>query len=286
MPAKTIGNVQQISSINALQQLLQGFFLSGKKVGLVPTMGALHEGHISLIKKARSENDIVVCSIFVNPTQFNDPNDLAKYPRTIERDIELLKSAKCDILFAPSVEEIYPEKDTRVFDFGGLDKVMEGVYRPGHFNGVAQIVSKLFYIVKPHNAYFGKKDFQQLVIIKYITKKLNLPVNIVACETMRESDGLAMSSRNALLNKEEREDAILLSKALFFVKDNATQYSVAELKQKVNEILSISALIKQEYFEIVDTETLLSVNKIVPGKTVACIAAFVGNVRLIDNISL
>lgn len=278
--------MQQINSVNALQHLLQGFFLSGKKVGFVPTMGALHEGHISLIKKARSENDIVVCSIFVNPTQFNDPNDLAKYPHTPERDSELLKNAGCDVLFSPSVEEMYPEKDTRIFDFGGLDKVMEGVYRPGHFNGVAQIVSKLFYIIKPHNAYFGKKDFQQLAIIKYITKKLNLPVNIVPCETIRESDGLAMSSRNVLLNKEERKDAILLSKALFFVKDNATKYSIEELKQKVNEKLSVSALIKPEYFEIVDADTLLPVKKIVPGKTVACIAAFVGNVRLLDNISL
>lgn len=278
--------MQQITSVNALQQLLQGFFLSGKKVGFVPTMGALHEGHISLIKKARSENDIVVCSIFVNPTQFNNPNDLAKYPRTPKRDSELLRNAGCDILFSPSVEEMYPEKDTRTFDFGGLDKVMEGAHRPGHFNGVAQIVSKLFDAVKPHNAYFGKKDFQQLVIIKYITKKLNLSVNIVPCETVREADGLAMSSRNLLLNEEERKVASQLSKVLFFVKEKADELSVKELIEKVNEMLSVSALIKLEYFEIVDADTLLPVNKILPGKTVACIAAFVGNVRLIDNISL
>jgi pantoate--beta-alanine ligase len=278
--------VQETFTIAQLQKILSNFKKSGKSIGFVPTMGALHAGHISLIEKAKAENDLVVCSIFVNPTQFNDPKDLLKYPRTPENDKQLLLKAGCDILFSPAVDEMYPEKDNRVFDFGGLDKVMEGLYRPGHFNGVAQIVSKLFDAVKPNKAYFGKKDFQQLVIIKHITKQLNLPIEIIACETVRENDGLAMSSRNILLNNNERTQAIQLYKALSFVKQNASVLSVNELKEKVNEMLSDFNLIKTEYFEIVDADTLQTVNKIVPGKTVACIAAFVGNVRLIDNISL
>lgn len=278
--------MQETFTIAQLQKILSNFKKSGKSIGFVPTMGALHAGHISLIEKAKSENDLVVCSIFVNPTQFNDPKDLLKYPRTPEHDKQLLLKAGCDILFSPAVDEMYPEKDNRVFDFGGLDKVMEGIHRPGHFNGVAQIVSKLFDAVKPNKAYFGKKDFQQLVIIKHITKQLNLPIEIIACETVRENDGLAMSSRNMLLNNNERTQAIQLYKALSFVKQNASVLSVNELKEKVNEMLSDFNLIKTEYFEIVDADTLQTVNKIVPGKTVACIAAFVGNVRLIDNISL
>lgn len=278
--------MQETSTIAQLQEILLNFKLSGKSIGFVPTMGALHAGHISLIEKAKVENDIVVCSIFVNPTQFNDPNDLIKYPRTPEQDKHLLLNAGCDILFSPAVDEMYPEKDSRMFDFGELDKVMEGAHRPGHFNGVAQIVSKLFDAVKPDRAYFGKKDFQQLAIIKYITRQLNLPVQIIPCETMREKDGLAMSSRNVRLNEQERLQALQLSKVLFFVKENAAQLSVKELKEKANEMLSTFDLIKREYFEIADADTLQTVDRIVPGKTVACIAAFVGNVRLIDNISL
>lgn len=278
--------MQETFTITQLQEILLNFKLSGKSIGFVPTMGALHAGHISLIEKAKAENDIVVCSIFVNPTQFNDPNDLIKYPRTPEQDKHLLLNAGCDILFSPAIDEMYPEKDSRMFDFGGLDKVMEGAHRPGHFNGVAQIVSKLFDAVKPDKAYFGKKDFQQLAIIKYITRQLNLPIQIIPCETMREKDGLAMSSRNIRLNEQERLQALQLSKVLFFVKENAAQLSVKELKEKANEMLSTFDLIKTEYFEISDADTLQTVDRIVPGKTVACIAAFVGNVRLIDNISL
>lgn len=278
--------MQETFTITQLQEILRNFKISGKSIGFVPTMGALHAGHISLIEKAKAENNIVVCSIFVNPTQFNDPNDLIKYPRTPEQDKHLLLNAGCDILFSPAVEEMYPEKDNRMFDFGGLDKVMEGAHRPGHFNGVAQIVSKLFDAVKPDRAYFGKKDFQQLAIIKYITRQLNLPIQIIPCETIREKDGLAMSSRNIRLNEQERLQALQLSKVLFFVKENASQLSVKELKEKANEMLSTSDLIKIEYFEISDADTLQTVDRIVPGKTVAFIAAFVGNVRLIDNISL
>jgi pantoate--beta-alanine ligase len=278
--------VLEVTTIAQLQKILSNFKKSGKTIGFVPTMGALHAGHISLVEKAKAENDIVVCSIFVNPTQFNDPNDLLKYPRTPDHDKQLLIKVGCDILFSPSVDEMYPEKDSRVFDFGGLDKSMEGLFRPGHFNGVAQIVSKLFDTVKPNKAYFGKKDYQQLVIIKYLTKQLKLPIEIIACETVREKDGLAMSSRNLLLSNNERIQALQLYKALCFVKQNASVFSVKELKEKVKEMLSKFNLIKIEYFEIVDANTLQPVNTIVPGETVACIAAFVGNVRLIDNISL
>lgn len=278
--------MQETFTIAQLQEIILNHKKSGKTIGFVPTMGALHAGHISLIEKARAENNIVVCSIFVNPTQFNDPNDLIKYPRTPELDKQLLINAGCDILFSPAVDEMYPVKDERVFDFGGLDKVMEGAHRPGHFNGVAQIVSKLFNAVKPDKAYFGKKDFQQLAIIKYITKQLNLPIQIIPCETMREPDGLAMSSRNIRLNSEERKQALQLSKALFFVKENASVLSVKELKEKVNEMLSGYDLIKTDYFEIADSETLQPVDTVISDKTVACIAAFVGKVRLIDNISL
>ncbi len=278
--------MQETTTIKALQQILQEFKVSGKKVGFVPTMGALHLGHISLIEKARAENDIVVCSIFVNPTQFNNLSDLKNYPRTPENDKQLLINAGCNILFSPQIEEMYPEKDNRVFDLGGLDKVMEGAHRPGHFNGVAQIVSKLFDAVSPDRAYFGKKDFQQLAIIKYITKQLNLPIQIIPCETLRENDGLAMSSRNVRLNEEERKQAVQLSKVLFFTKENSEKLSVSELKHEAYKMLSAFDLIKTEYFEIADSETLEPVEIIRPDKTVACIAAFVGNVRLIDNISL
>jgi pantoate--beta-alanine ligase len=278
--------VQETTTIKALQQILQEHKNSGKKIGFVPTMGALHAGHISLIEKARKENDIVVCSIFVNPTQFNNLSDLKNYPHTPENDKQLLINAGCDILFSPEIEEMYPEKDTRIFNLGGLDKVMEGAYRPGHFNGVAQIVSKLFEAVMPNKAYFGKKDFQQLAIIKYITKQLNLPIQIIPCETMREKDGLAMSSRNVRLNEEERKQAVQLSKVLFFTKENSEKLSVSELKHKAKEMLSAYDLIKTEYFEITDADTLEPVEKTKTGKTIACIAAFVGNVRLIDNISL
>lgn len=278
--------MQETFTIAQLQEIILNLKKSGKTIGFVPTMGALHAGHISLIEKARAENDIVVCSIFVNPTQFNDLNDLIKYPRTPELDKQLLLNAGCDILFSPTVDEMYPVKDERVFDFGGLDKVMEGAHRPGHFNGVAQIVSKLFDAVKPDRAYFGKKDFQQLAIIKYITKQLNLPIQIIPCETIREQDGLAMSSRNIRLNTEERKQALQLSKALFFVKENASVLTVKELKEKVNEMLNGYDLIKMDYFEIADSETLQPVDTVISAKTVACIAAYVGNVRLIDNISL
>ena len=258
-----------------------------KTVGFVPTMGALHAGHLSLIEFASTENDIEVVSIFVNPTQFNSKEDLKKYPRDEERDLEKLKNINCDIVFIPEVEEMYPEDDNRIFDFQGLDKIMEGKYRNGHFNGVAQIVSTLFEIVNPNKAYFGKKDFQQVAIIKYLNENYlrDLNIEVVACDIIREEDGLAMSSRNMLLNKEQRSEASLISKTMFFYCSNYEKYSVAGLKSKIISEINSNIHLEVEYFDIVDSKSLKSVQDIIPGKTTACIAVYAGIIRLIDNFS-
>ncbi len=254
-------------------------------IGFVPTMGALHEGHFSLVRRARAENDIVVVSVFVNPTQFNDKNDLLRYPRTLDADLEKLSHIKCDIVFAPAVEEIYPEPETRVFDFGHLDTVMEGKFRPGHFNGVAQVVSRLFEIVKPDKAYFGLKDFQQLAIIRELVRQLKLPVTIIPCEIVREPDGLAMSSRNTLLSPECRKAAPLIRKTLLKANELKQDKSVQELKNFVIAEIDSNPYLKVEYFEIINETNLLPVNLwSEPGGKVGCIAVFAGSVRLIDNI--
>lgn len=255
------------------------------RIGFVPTMGALHAGHASLVERSVQENDITVVSIFVNPTQFNDKNDLKNYPRTLDADCKLLEELHVDIVFAPSVEEMYPEKDLRVFDFSPIDKVMEGACRPGHFNGVAQVVSKLFDIVRPTCAYFGEKDFQQIAIVKEMTKQLGLPVEIKPCPTKRESDGLALSSRNLLLSTEERSHALAISKALRESKAFAAEHSVDETLRFVEQQIASDGFLRLEYYAIVDGNTLQAIRNW--GDTdfaVGCIAAFCGNVRLIDNI--
>lgn len=254
-------------------------------VGFVPTMGALHRGHISLVEKAKKENGLVVVSIFVNPTQFNDPGDLQRYPRNFEADLKLLEPTGCDFVFAPEVNEIYPEPDTRVFDFGRMGEVMEGKFRPGHFNGVAQVVSKLFDIVNPDKAYFGQKDFQQLAIIKKLAKDFYPSIVIVPCPIVREPDGLAMSSRNMLLTVDQRNAAVLISQTLFKVKNLTFHKSVKELTQWVVEEVNKSSWLDVEYFEIVDESTLMPVESWdVEGTKVGCIAAYCGKIRLIDNI--
>lgn len=261
-------------------------FKSGATIGFVPTMGALHKGHLSLIECSVKQNDITVVSIFVNPTQFNDKNDFKNYPKTLDADLKILSDAKCDIAFVPSENEIYDEPDNRIFDFGNLDKVMEGKYRPGHFNGVAKIVTRLFDVINPHRAYFGLKDFQQLIIVKKITEDLKLPVKIIACPTLRENDGLAMSSRNSLLSAEERKHAVLIYNALFQAKRDRGKYTIRDIKKKVIDVLNEDPYIRVEYFEIVSAANLkpvLSWNE--PSVKVGCIAARVGNVRLIDNIN-
>lgn len=257
-----------------------------KIIGFVPTMGALHRGHLSLVEKAKTESNLVIVSIFVNPTQFNDPHDLKNYPKTQEEDISLLETLKTDAVFLPEVVDIYPTRDTRIFNFGNLDKVMEGRFRPGHFNGVAQVITKLFDLVKPHKAFFGQKDFQQLAIIKKLVEMQNYPVEIVPCPTVREPDGLAMSSRNSLLTEEERIHAPLISKTLFAAREKKNTYSLPNLKKWVIETINSDPFLEVEYFEIVNSETLNPVNFWNdPGQKTGCIAVKIGKIRLIDNVN-
>ncbi|HET9572077.1 MAG TPA: pantoate--beta-alanine ligase [Bacteroidales bacterium] len=274
-----------IHTISELKAHLDEYKSLDNTIGLVPTMGALHEGHIRLVERCVQENNICVVSVFVNPTQFNDKNDLISYPRTPEQDAEMLRKAGCKFIFMPSAEEMYPEADTRVFEFGALERVMEGSFRPGHFNGVAQIVSKLFDIVMPNRAYFGEKDFQQLAIIRKMTSDLALPIEIVPCPIVREKDGLAMSSRNRRLSSEEREKAPLIAQLLF---KSATFVSVKSIPDTISFVkrnLEADPTFRLEYFEIVDGDTLQPVESWEDSNhIVGCIAVFCGPVRLIDNI--
>ncbi|GHT43193.1 pantothenate synthetase [Bacteroidia bacterium] len=249
-------------------------------------MGALHQGHIELIKQSAAENDISVVSIFVNPTQFNDKNDLLNYPRTLDTDCERIDSTGTSLVFAPSVEEIYPEPDTRQFGFGPLETVMEGQFRPGHFNGVAQVVSRLFDIVKPDRAYFGEKDFQQLAIIRALVKQLNLNIEIIAHPIVREPDGLALSSRNMRLSSDQRKNAVIISQALFESKAKKERLPLTEIKQEVIEKINAVPEFQVEYFDLVDRDSLQTVKDWKDSEhIVGCIAAYAGDVRLIDNIS-
>ena len=272
-----------VETIKGLKQELEKY--SSKNIGFVPTMGALHDGHISLVKRSVGENDVTVVSVFVNPTQFNDKADLERYPRTEEADKKLLEAAGCDIVFMPQVEEMYPEEDTRKFNFGCIETVMEGKYRPGHFNGVAQIVSKLFYAVEPTRSYFGEKDFQQVAIIRDMVRQLNLPVEIIACPIIREESGLARSSRNELLSAEERKKAALISQVLSKSVNFAKEMSVDEVKNWVIDQFKVDDVFKMDYYDIVDGNTLQSVSSWDESDyIVGCIAVYCGKIRLIDNI--
>ena len=274
-----------VHTIKDLQAGLSAWRAQGKKIGLVPTMGALHAGHASLVKRCVAENDAAVVSVFVNPTQFNDKNDLVKYPRTPEADCRLLEECGAAFVFAPSVEEMYPEPDTRRFSYAPLDTVMEGAFRPGHFNGVCQIVSKLFDAVQPDRAYFGEKDFQQLAIIREMVRQLKYPLEIVGCPIVREEDGLALSSRNARLSAEERKNALRISQTLFESRTFATSHTVTETQKFVEDTIAATPGLRLEYFELVDGSTL---QKIADWEetsyAVGCITVFCGEVRLIDNI--
>ncbi len=271
-------------TIPVTRTAIQKQISNGKTIGFVPTMGALHEGHLALVKRAASENDYVVVSIFVNPIQFNNPEDLAKYPRTLEEDLQKLEGTGCSLVFAPSGEEMYPEPDLTEFDFGQLDKVMEGKFRPGHFRGVAIVVKKLLEIITPTKAYFGEKDFQQLAIIKKMASMLKMPVEIVPCPIVREPDGLAMSSRNIRLTEEERAEAPVIHKALSGIKENYSWFIPEGVKQLIRGEIQESHYFRVEYIDIVDTETLLPVEDWMDVEhAVVCVAAFIGNVRLIDN---
>jgi pantoate--beta-alanine ligase len=256
-------------------------------IGFVPTMGALHQGHLSLIRHSGSMCDITVASIFVNPAQFNDKGDYQRYPRTPEKDGEALENAGCDIVFIPSEKEMYPEKDERIFDFGGLDKVMEGKFRPGHFNGVAQIVSRLFDIVNPDKSFFGQKDFQQVRIIRQMVQQLRLTTEIIVCPTVRERDGLAMSSRNILLSDKQRHEAVEISQALFNAKAHAIKTSVNTVREEAIRRINSSSELEVEYFEIVDSDALQPVVDWDCSEEIfACVAVHAGKIRLIDNIQL
>ena len=274
-----------IHTIKDLQTELSVLKAQGKKVGLVPTMGALHTGHASLVKRSVNENEVTVVSVFVNPTQFNDKNDLIKYPRTLDVDCELLEHCGASFVFAPSVEEMYPEPDVRQFSYAPLDIVMEGAFRPGHFNGVCQIVSKLFDAVQPHRAYFGEKDFQQLAIIREMVRQMKYDLEIVGCPIVREEDGLALSSRNARLSVEERENALNISRTLFKSRTFAATHSVSETQKMVEDAIAEAPGLRLEYFEIVDGNTLQKVGDWNDTSyAVGCITVFCGDVRLIDNI--
>lgn len=274
-----------VHTIKDLQAALSALRAQGKTVGLVPTMGALHAGHASLVKRSVAENDVTVVSVFVNPTQFNDKNDLVKYPRTLEADCVLLESCGASFAFAPSVEEMYPEPDTRQFSYAPLDTVMEGAFRPGHFNGVCQIVSKLFDAVKPDRAYFGEKDFQQLAIIREMVRQMQFPLEIVGCPIVREEDGLALSSRNARLSGEERQQALRISQTLFESRTFAADHTVEETQRFVEESIAAAPGLRLEYFELVDGTTLQKISHWSDTDyAVGCITVFCGEVRLIDNI--
>ena len=259
----------------------------GKKIGFAPTMGALHEGHLSLYKAAKKENDEVISSIFVNPTQFNNPDDFQKYPKTLEKDIELLEKAGVDAVYVPNVEEMYPDGlNSKKYDFDGLENEMEGKYRPGHFDGVGTIVEELFRQVQPHNAYFGEKDYQQLAIIKKMVEKTKLPVKIHGVPTLREEDGLAMSSRNVRLTETQRKEATIIYETLEKVKEWFSVISLEEIKQKVTDIFRNSNF-ELEYFVIADEEMLKEANAIDENKEYrAFIVAYADTVRLIDNMHL
>ena len=276
-----------VHTIKELKTKLQVQREKGKTIGLVPTMGALHAGHASLVKRSVNENDVTVVSVFVNPTQFNDKKDLEKYPRTLEADCELLERIGANIVFAPSVSEVYPEPDTRVFSYPPTDEVMEGRFRPGHFNGVCQVVSRLFYIVRPTRAYFGEKDWQQIAVIKQLVKYIGADVQIVECPIVRDEDGLAKSSRNTLLTADERAIAPAIYKALKESVEYAKSHTVKETHDKVVADINAIEGLEVEYFEIVDGDSLKDVDSWEASDyVVGCITVYCGKtlIRLIDHI--
>lgn len=275
-----------VKTISELKSLISGYKQENKTVGLVPTMGALHAGHKSLVDRARKENDIVVVSVFVNPTQFNNKQDLVTYPRTEERDCALLEAAGCDVVFMPAVEEVYPEPDNRQFDLGAVAEVMEGAHRPGHFNGVAQIVSKLFGFVEPDRAYFGEKDFQQIAVIRKMVQLEGFKLQIVACPIKREDDGLALSSRNVRLTAEQRQLAPNIYRVLKESCNFAKSHTVAETEKFVVDSLNALPQMEVEYYSIVDALTMQPVSDWADADSITgCITVYCGEVRLLDNIA-
>jgi len=278
--------LEVINTIAGLNSLLKPLKLAQQKIALVPTMGALHKGHVSLVKIAQQHADVVVCSIFVNPTQFTDPKDLEKYPRPLQHDIEMLQDAGCDYVFMPSVKEMYPVPEDWHIDLGPAEFLLEGEFRRGHYQGVTQIVKKLFDAVDPDLAFFGQKDFQQVLMIRNMVTHFNLPVKIVSCPIIREEDGLAMSSRNIHLSAAEHEHALVLSRALTYVKDHFQTESIEILLQEAVAIIQSIKGVELDYFTIANSETLLPEKDKAAQHLVALVAAKVGETRLIDNMML
>jgi len=269
---------------SALKAYLKPLKASGKKIALVPTMGALHNGHISLINLAKETADIIICSIFVNPTQFTDPKDLEKYPRPIEHDLSMLEDAGCNGVFMPEVHEMYPGKEEWHINLGKAEFLLEGEFRKGHYQGVTQIVKKLFDAVEPDIAMFGQKDFQQVLMIKNMLKHFNLPIEIITCPIIREDDGLAMSSRNIHLTSGDRQNALVLSRSLSFVETNFDKYTLAELEEKAKDFYKNINGVELDYFTITNGETLEQAQSKEENSLVALVAAKVGTTRLIDNV--
>jgi pantoate--beta-alanine ligase len=274
-----------VATVAELNALIHRFRTDGMTIGLVPTMGALHEGHLSLVAQARSENDVVVVTVFVNPVQFNNASDLEHYPRTFDADRAMLESAGAEVMFYPSVQEVYPSPERKSFDLDGLDAYMEGPNRPGHFDGVVQVVSRFFDIIGPDAAYFGEKDFQQLSIIRHMTAKLGYATRVVGCPTMREADGVAMSSRNTLLTADHRERAAAIYRAMCRVRDGFDSSELASLIDEATLILE-AANLRPEYVEVVNEATLSPIAKGFTGDIRVCVAAWAGEVRLIDNLKV
>ncbi len=258
----------------------------GKSIGFVPTMGALHQGHLSLLGIAAQQTDVVICSIFVNPTQFNDPQDLEKYPRPVEEDIRKLEESNCDVLFLPAVNEMYAQAENWHIELGYLEDILEGKFRPGHYQGVTQIVKKLFDVVCPDKAFFGQKDFQQVKVIEKMVRMFNMPVDIIMCPILREQDGLAMSSRNVHLSPQEKQAALALSASLFLIRDKFGSESLDHLTSEAVLFLEKQPVVELEYFEIRNADTLLEARSKSEAGIVALVAARVGKTRLIDNIIL
>lgn len=259
---------------------------SGKSIGFVPTMGALHDGHLSMIKLAKQKADVIVCSIFVNPTQFNDKKDLENYPRPVEDDIRKLEEVKCHVLFIPSVNEMYNSAEKWTIELGNLDKILEGKIRPGHYQGVTQIVKKLFDTINPHYAFFGQKDYQQFMVISYMVKKLFVKIKLVLCPIIREIDGLAMSSRNIYLSPDDRKNALALFKALNKVKEHFKTKAIPQIKKEVESYLKSAPGIEIEYFEIFNANSFAATSSKRPNSLIALVAAKVGSIRIIDNMIL
>ncbi len=274
--------MQVCKKIDDLRSCVEAFRKEGKTIGLLPTMGALHEGHLSLAKRAKEENDVLICSIFVNPIQFNNKEDLEKYPRDLETDLALLSSIDCDVVFAPEVEEVYAEEPTEKYSFGALEAVLEGPQRPGHFNGVATIVHKLFKWATPDKAYFGEKDYQQIAIIKDLVRQFEIPVQIVECPIFRDPDGLATSSRNRRLSPKAREIAPKIHEILLKSAQLGKDMSFSQIKSYVECEFKLRKDFDLEYFEIVDAKTLQPIRRESENGAVGCIAVWLDGVRLID----